>query len=174
METQNQTISDIGNDFLINGFATGLVPLDLLTPFNNTYFPDCNIDCDYVFPEEVINLLTPVCDWLKINYLETLFADYRVHYIGAWSGVDEGSARWHNDWIDGDPFNTNILVYLDPPLENYIAVRNILDPDSETKIYPEVGQFVWINQQKHIQHKAQHTAGPRRLLCFEFFVPNLT
>ena len=45
------------------------------------------------------------------------FDEFEMKDCAMWSGVDEGSREWHNDFEDGDAFNSNILVYMDDNTE---------------------------------------------------------
>lgn len=142
--------------------------------FKELEFKDCNISIEEQFVDEKhLNELQTLQSLLGKKYIEKVFTNYQLRSYGMWDGVDEGSSRWHNDFLDGDSFNSNILVYLDDNNEkngNSIEVRG---PQFSHKLYPKNGQLLWLNQKKIFQHRATHTSGRRRILSFEYFIPEL-
>lgn len=157
------------DNFLVNGFATGILVFDAAFLFKTFEFPDCN-DGDAEFGEKATQLLQIVHQHVASKYVSTLFDEYEVGQFGMWAGVDSLSKDWHND--SNNEFNSNFLVYLDDG-EQYGNSIEIKTPTEEFKIYPKKNQFVWLNQNKKFLHRATHTSGPRRLLSFEFKIPAL-
>ena len=158
--------------FMDNLFTcTPSVNLTIFDAFNFTDSlneEDLNID---PFAKELLN---DMHQYFAKKWIELIFVDYELKVNGMWSGVDEGSMKWHNDFEDGDPFNSNILVYLNDTddKENNIQVRTNKGPG--TILHPQRGDFVWLNQSSCFEHKASHNSGTRRLLSFEFLISGLS
>ena len=158
------------NDFLTNGFTTGILTLDVAFLFKKFHFPNCN-DGDAEFTAEASQFLSILHQHVSDKYVSKLFTEYSIGSSGMWSGVDNLSSDWHND--SNEKFNSNFLVYLDDS-EQYGNSIEIKTPVEEFKIYPKKNQFVWLNQDKKFLHRATHMSGPRRLLSFEFKIPDLS
>ena len=167
--------------FFINGYIQHYDENINLSVFDKYNFPDCtssefDIKNALSFEEKVIceNYLEDIHHYVADKYVSVIFENFELKEHALWSGVDDGSKEWHNDHIDGDPFNTTFLIYLDdntPENGNYIAVRG---PDTENTLYPKRGDFVWLNQNRMFEHKAKHNSGQRRVLGFEFYIPALS
>jgi hypothetical protein len=154
--------------FLTDGYIYGNVPIVKNINFDQYNFDDCNYD-DCALDNKLTPILLKVNQYLIDNYVNFLFLKYEVLNMNAWCGVDDLSANWHNDLAEG--FNSNILVYLDCSLnKNSIEISNGF---SEIKIYPNKGDFVWLNQSKKFLHRATHIEGNRRVLSFEFNIKDL-
>ena len=81
--------------------------------------------------------------------------------------IEIGNLFLHN------PDSYGILIYLDDNTKqngNNIQVRT---GDYHFTLYPKRRDFVWLNQKKCFQHRAQHLSGIRRVLSFEYLVPAL-
>ena len=138
--------------------------------FKNFEFPDYN-NVDVELEEQATQLLTILHNHIANKYVSVLFDNYVVGRRCMWTGIDNLSSDWHND--NNDEFNSNLLVYLDDG-EQYGNSIEIKTPTEEFKIYPKKNQFVWLNQDKKFLHRATHISGPRRLLSFEFKIPDLS
>lgn len=161
-------------NFFINGYVHGKFDIDAVTMFKDDYFIDCNSDDADVreIDTESKRKLNNLHEYISENYIKQIFTEFRVGKNGMWSGVDSGSAEWHNDFVDEDRFTSNFLIYLEDnePFGNSIEVKNQFQ---EFKIVPKPNEFVWLNQNRKFMHRATHKSGPRRLLSFEFFIPSL-
>lgn len=161
-------------NFFINGFVHGQFDIDVINMFDTDEFINCNSDeADYKsINDESRAKLNMLHQHIAKTYIEKLFENYKIGKNSMWSGVDSGSEVWHNDFIDSDRFTSNFLIYLDDNAShgNSIEVKNVFE---EFKIIPKQNEFVWINQNKKFAHRATHKSGPRRLLSFEFFIPEL-
>jgi len=168
------------DDFFVKGYILYRDPLIDVSKFDHYDFPDCTDTNENIFNAQ-ISLKKTMCQqqlkeihqYLSDNYVSKIFKNFEMKEFDIWNGVDEGSIKWHNDYEDGDPFNSTFLIYLDdntPENGNFIAIRS---PDCENILYPKRGDFVWLNQKKIFQHKAKHQSGKRRLLGFEFFIDDL-
>lgn len=155
------------NEFLTNGFATGVLTLDVAFLFKRFPFPNCN-DGEATPSPEAEMYLQSLHEHIATKYVSTMFDEFGFGEHNMWSGVDGPSQEWHNDSCD--EFNSNFLVYLDDGemYNNFIEVKT---PVEEFKIYPKKNQFVWLNQNQRFLHRATHTEGPRRVLSFEFKIP---
>lgn len=160
------------DDFLSKGYYTDFFPSDLANEFNDKEFSDCNQVENLNIDPDTQSRLEEIHRYFLREYVLKLFPNAEMKNNGMWHGVDNGSAVWHNDQEDGDPFNSNILVYIDDNVcyNNSIEVTNGID---EYKIVPKPNQFVWLNQRKIFKHRATHNQGPRRLLSFEFYIDGL-
>lgn len=163
------------NTFFYKGYIHGKMPFDVSALLDDCYFIDCNsYDVDtYKHPPKVVDLLNQIEQKLTEMFVKPIFSNFEFRFSGIWSGVDPGSARWHNDFEDGNTFNSNILIYLDDnePYGNYIAVT---DQKSEPIIIqPKRNEFVWLNQRKNFLHKAHHHSGPRRVCSFDYMIFDL-
>lgn len=155
-------------DFLVNGYVHGSVPFIQKVDVDSYNFSHCD-DPNFSYDSRLDGLAEAAREWLSTNYVGALFANYEFLKYNAWSGVDQPSSNWHNDQREG--FNSNILVYLDDSLNcNSIEVKS---DNSEVKIYPKKGDFVWLNQRKAFRHRATHIEGTRRVLSFEFNINDL-
>jgi hypothetical protein len=172
---------DLGdlNEFFIYGYILVRAPQIDLKYFDSVPFQDCN-DVDST-ARSALALAPGVqrrLEWLHEHLAETcltrLFDSFEKKDCAMWSGVDELSAKWHNDFEDGDSFNSNILIYLDDnTIENGNSIE-VRGPGFERLLRPLKGDLLWLNQKKCFQHRATHTSGRRRVLSFEFMVPALS
>lgn len=161
-------------DFFTKGFVHSKFDIDVVDMFKNDRFIDCNSkEAD---EESICKESQEKLDQIHLHIgetiVKTLFNDFTYRRNGMWCGVDSGSSDWHNDFIDGDPFTSNLLIYLEDgePYGNCIEVKNKFE---EHKIIPKPNEYVWLNQNRKFMHKATHISGPRRLLSFEFYIPAL-
>ena len=163
-------------DFFIKGFVTGVLDKSIdLKEFYQYEFIHCeDEDISWNNPEAE-NKIRTLQKYFADTYVSKIFNDFEYKDVCMWAGVDSGSAVWHNDFEDGDKFNSNVLVYLDdltPDNGNKIKIRDNTTLKEYT-IYPKKGNFVWLNQQKHYEHKATHNSGNRRVVCFKYLIPAL-
>lgn len=162
-------------DFYVKGFIhKKFCGSDALDVFDKFKFPNSNSpDAQLIYEPESIQHLKNIENIVLEKIVRRYFSNIQLKSSGMWSSVDEGSQKWHNDYEDGDSFNSNILIYLDDNnLENgnSLAVRNYSE---EFLLRPKRGELVWLNQMKCFQHKATHKSGNRRLLSFEFLIEDL-
>ena len=164
---------DVSN-FFVNGFIHGKLDFDAVEMFKEFEFIDCNSDRadNFTLEPDAIVCLDAIHGYFARKLISPMCQVYEFGRNGMWFGVDSGSAEWHNDFMDGDPFTSNILIYLEDgsQYDNSIQFKNKFD---EFKVVPKPNEFVWINQNKKFMHKATHNSGPRRLLSFEFYIPAL-
>jgi hypothetical protein len=154
-------------NFIMNGYVHNTVPFLKNIVFDDYVFTDCNSeDAEESFMDDrLIPILNETKSFLIENYMRS-FKNCEFIRMGAWSGVDDDSTKWHNDFEEG--FNANIVVYLDDSLnENKIEIKN---SNEEVAIYPKKGDFVLINQDTKFKHRATHAIGQRRVFSFEFNV----
>lgn len=164
--------------FFSNGYLHGHIPEVNSYDFSQFEFVDCFkhakvLDLKPVIDERAHNVLTEIYQLIEDRYIRHMFDRYELLEMSMWEGVDELSRTWHNDYIKGKTFNSNILVYLDEGNEengNFIEVKN---QEEEFKIYHKAGDFVWLNQKHIFRHKATHTSGQRRLISYELMIPDL-
>lgn len=163
--------TDQMHNFFTKGYYTGQITNDL-NFFNNYEFVDCNYSEKLNIEPEVQRYLNELHSFFSENLIAKVFSSFTIKSNGMWNGVDEGSSKWHNDFEDGDPFNSNILLYLDDNFKsgNYLQVT---DQNEVYTIYPKINEFVWLNQAKCFKHRAHHKSGIRRLLSFEFYIDDI-
>lgn len=170
MDSINQM--DDSYRFFLDGFYHGELPDDVdINLFEYFDFNDCNKE-DTWYPPMCRAHLEQLHTWFADNVVGKVFDHYILKECNMWFGVDEPSSDWHND--NQGEFNSNILVYMDNDMRyngNNIKVRNELE---EHTIWPKRGDFVWLNQSKQFEHKATHKSGVRRVLSFEFLIPQLS
>jgi hypothetical protein len=169
MDLKNQK-----DNFLFLGYYYDECPNIDFSFFEDKEFKDCTLKEPQFLNYEIKQRLKQYQKKLSEIYISEFFDNFEYRDCGMWKGVDEGSSKWHNDYLDGDNFNSNILVYLDDNNEkngNSIEVRG---PGFSHKIYPQKNQLIWLNQKRIFQHKATHSGGERRLLSFEYFIPDIT
>lgn len=174
----NTATSTDSYNFFANGFIHGHVPDFNRFDFAEFDFLDCEknreiLDQQPVIDSKAIDVLDEVFSFLATAYIQPLFDEFQLLESSMWQGVDHLSATWHNDYIKGKTFNSNILVYIDdntPENGNFIEVRNQIE---SFLLYPKSGDFVWLNQKDIFQHKATRTSGIRRLMCYELMIPAL-
>lgn len=162
------------NSFFVNGYMHGHINEITKINFDKHHFIDCSDEgnCEkQQFDESLRPLLNEFYTIIEDRFISKLFNNYTLHQSNAWQGVDSYSCKWHNDFIEEQNFNSNILVYLDDSYgKNSIEVRN---QSEEFIIYPKKGDFVWLNQNPKFQHRATHLEGMRRLLSFEIYINDL-
>ena len=164
-------------NFFLHGYVHSTDKNLAIERFDKATFTDCStlkddVDVQRADPEYAPTL-NKLHKYLGETYIAQLFDEYTLTQCAMWSGVDEGSRNWHNDYEDGDSFNSNILIYLDDNTKangNNIQVRT---GDYHFTLYPKRRDFVWLNQKKCFQHRAQHLSGTRRVLSFEYLIPAL-
>lgn len=185
LETQNiQKIVRIDTDtqdqmspeqtFFVDGYWLGTLPDDLdIEMFESFDFKDCNQSEEiWLDPKAKIDL-DRMHQWFADNYVSKVFDDFEIKDCCMWSGVDEGSKVWHNDFEYNNKFNSNILVYMDDNTEANGNNIQIASNDYINILYPARRDFVWLNQKKCFQHRATHKSGVRRVLSFEYLIPAL-
>ena len=114
--------------------------------------------------------MSEIYDIIFDRHLSKLFPNIELLEKSMWQGVDTKSKEWHTDYMVKKNFNSNLLLYLDDNYGNNIQVKNQTE---EFTIYPIRGDFIWLNQNKIFQHRADHSAGPRRLISYEIYIPGL-
>lgn len=164
-------------NFFVYGFIKGNISkYDIdVNLFDSFEFVDCN-NCpneDEWMDPSAIEILRGIQQKFADTLISPIFAEFEMKDVGMWLGVDEGSARWHNDFEDGDLFNSNVLIYLDNDYENKNMIQIRTNGGDPITLHPQRGDFLWLNQQKCYEHKATHTTGTRRLLSFEYLIPEL-
>jgi len=166
-------------NFFIDGFLLDENPGIDFSFFKGMDFVDCNSqegDIETAIPENTEQKYIDELKRLHVlfgeKYIGQLFSEYTLFDCGMWEGVDEFSAQWHNDWEDGDKFNSNMLVYLDDTHEHKNGIE-IRGPNVYHQLYPNASQLIWLNQKKIFEHKATHNKGRRRVLSFEYMIPAL-
>ena len=159
-------------DFFVKGYYSDILNTDILAEFDNYKFVNCQENSSMHITDVIQKKLDDLHLYLAETYVSKVFSSYRLLNNGMWDNVDSGSSEWHNDFSDGDPLNSNILVYIDDNrlYNNCIMITN---GEDEFKIQPQPNQLVWLNQSSCFKHKAIHTSGPRILLSFEFFIEDL-
>lgn len=172
MDTKNQMTNE--QTFFIDGYWHDTLPENIdIDGFDKFDFKDCTQPEELWLDPAAQKDLNCIHKWLADEYISKMFDDFEMKQCAMWSGVDEGSRNWHNDYEDGDSFNSNILIYLDDNTKangNNIQVRT---GDYHFTLYPKRRDFVWLNQKKCFQHRAQHLSGTRRVLSFEYLIPAL-
>lgn len=160
--------------FFVDGYWLDKLPNDInIDIFDSFDFKDCTEPEEVWLDPRAQADLDKLHQWFADNYISKMFDDFEMKQCAMWSGVDEGSRNWHNDYEDGDSFNSNILVYMDDnTIENGNNIQ-VASGDFVNIIYPKRREFVWLNQKKCFQHRATHTSGVRRVLSFEYLIPAL-
>lgn len=160
--------------FFVDGYVHATLEEDVdISIFDTMTFVDCTQPEELWLDENAKSHLKVLHNYFAERYISKIFGAFEMKDCAMWSGVDEGSREWHNDYEDGDSFNSNILVYLDDNTVdngNNIQVR---DAANHWTLYPKRRDFVWLNQKKCFQHRAQHKSGVRRVLSFEYLIPAL-
>ncbi len=164
------------NDFLIRGYVKGnLLGLQEVSYFDQYHFVDCldeNISNDSAIPpKKLIPLFENYASQFEEHLILKLFPIFKRLDFGMWQGVDLESRQWHNDFLYGESFNSNILVYLEEHSQTALEIKNGVE---EIQIPVKAGDFIWINQSSNFQHRARQESGARRILSFEYFLPGLT
>jgi len=168
------------NNLFLHGYYLDENPGIDFSKFKELDFVDCNsqeAETETLIPEWVDKSfkeeLERLHKFFAEKYISKAFKNYELRDCGMWEGVDEFSATWHNDWEDGDKFNSNILVYLDDNTEENGNGIEIRGPHFYHQLRPKENQLLWLNQKKIFQHKATHKSGRRRVLSFEYFIHDL-
>lgn len=162
-------------DFFVNGHIQGhLAEIDNYD-FSEFVFLDCSenediIDNSPIIDKKAQKYLSEIYNIIFNRYLSKLFPNIELLEKSMWQGVDTKSKEWHTDYMEKKNFNSNLLVYLDDNYGNSIQVKNQVE---EFIIYPTRGDFIWLNQNKIFQHRAKHITGPRRLISYEMYIPEL-
>lgn len=164
--------------FFANGYLHGNIPEVVKYDFSSFVFVDCYKNEKDVNLKPKIDItsqtyLKEIYKLIQERFVAKIFENAKLLEMSMWQGVDTPSRSWHNDYILGQTFNSNILVYLDEGTVengNCIEVRN---QEEEFKIYPKVGDFVWLNQKHIFQHRATHASGQRRVLSYELMIPEI-
>lgn len=162
------------NNFFSYGYVIDREPNVDFSIFKKMNFKNCNeVEENFWLDENYLEELKKLQVFFSEKYVSKIFSTFELKDCGMWEGVDEGSSKWHNDYLDGDKFNSNMLVYLDdntPENGNSIEVRG---PNFSHILYPKENELIWLNQKKIFEHKATHKSGRRRVLSFEYFIPEL-
>lgn len=125
------------------------------------------------FNEEQRRRLLSVRDFLIDRYLSH-FKHVRLKGCCIWDGVDDGSARFHND--NEDEMNATFLCYFNdtsPEVGGALQVRHHNCIENQKLVYPQAGDIVWLNQNVRFDHKANRSIKPRVLAGFDFFIKDL-
>ena len=160
--------------YFINGYYKGKVEFDYKA-FDSIDFPEIDYDSnDVKLNEYQQRTLSHIQGQLENKIVET-FENYELtEQPGLWKGVTKANNEFHNDFVYGDKFNSNILVYLDKGTEendNYIEVKE--STSKPHRIYPDVGDFVWLNQSTGFYHRANNGEGIRRVIHFAYYIPEI-
>lgn len=163
----------IENFFLHGYYLDENLGMDF-SDYKSMNFKDCNDkDEDSWLDKRYLSDLKKIQEFFADRYISSIFTNYELKDCGMWEGVDDGSSKWHNDYLDGDTFNSNILVYLDDnTIENGNSIE-VRGPGFTHKLYPKANQLIWLNQKRIFEHRATHSSGRRRILSFEYFIPEL-
>ena len=160
--------------FFIDGYWLDKLPNHVnIDVFDKFDFKDCTQPEETWLDQNAMKDLKKLHKWFADNYVAKMFDEFEMKDCAMWSGVDEGSREWHNDFEDGDAFNSNILVYMDDNTEENGNNIQVASGDYINIIYPKRREFVWLNQKKCFQHRATHKSGVRRVLSFEYMIPAL-
>jgi|GEM_PF-1533546 len=166
------------HSFFINGFVTGnFLSDDEIASFDAFSFIDCNSSgyldrTSTLPPEEALRFFKKFSAMFEQQLISPFFKNFKLINFGMWDGSDIGSRKWHNDFEDGDAFNSNIIIYLETHSpEHSLQVKN---GERIMTVETRAGDFVWLNQMKCFQHRAIQESGPRRILSFEYFIEGLT
>ena len=158
--------------FFKDGFYTGEVDLNVQL-FDDVKFPSIDYDAkDLILPDICKQEITNVQEQLEEVISETYPKFELTEEVGLWNGVTKDNNEFHNDFVAGDKFNSNILVYLDEgndDNENYIEIKG----EDKCRIFCNPGQFVWLNQSPQFEHRANNGRGNRRLLHFAYYIPEI-
>jgi|TARA_A200000159_G_C7275321_1_gene319123 hypothetical protein len=170
--------------FFKDGFYTGDVDINVQI-FDDVKFPSIDYNPeDLKLPDNCKQEIKKVQEQLEEVISETYPKFELTEEPGLWNGVTKENNEFHNDFVAGDKFNSNILVYLDEGNdmnENYIEIagEDILDKDgipygvSKCRIFCRPGQFVWLNQSPQFEHRANNGSGNRRLIHFAYYIPEI-
>lgn len=160
--------------FFVDGYIHDTLPDEVdISIFDTFEFKDCNQPEELWLDENAKDHLDYIHQYFAEHYISKIFGEFEMKECAMWSGVDEGSREWHNDYEDGDSFNSNILVYLDDnTLENGNNIQ-VSTTDFINILHPKRRDFVWLNQKKCFKHRATHKSGVRRVLSFEYLIPAL-
>lgn len=159
------------NNFFLEGFVKDKIDYDISQFDDWPFLEDKSRDWAGTADQQVE--LAKLASHVSHEIVGMVFDDRRLLRSGLWQGVDAESQVWHNDWRDGDEFNSNFLIYLDDndiSRGNYIGVRG---QDFEYCLEPRRGEFVWLNQSEMFEHRASNQQGLRRIIVFEFYIPGL-
>lgn len=160
--------------FFVDGYWLGTLPNHInIEKFDRFDFKDCTQPEETWLDKNAMDDLRELHKWFGKNYISKIFDKFELKDCAMWSGVDEGSRNWHNDFEDGDAFNSNILVYMDDLTEENGNTIQVASNDYINILYPSRRDFVWLNQKKCFQHRATHESGVRRVLSFEYLIPAL-
>lgn len=158
--------------FFKDGFYTGEVDLNVQL-FDDVKFPSIDYDAkDLILPDTCKQEIKKVQEQLEEVISETYPKFELTEEVGLWNGVTKDNNEFHNDFVAGDKFNSNILVYLDEgndDNENYIEILGV----DKCRVFCRPGQFVWLNQSPQFEHRANNGRGNRRLLHFAYYIPEI-
>ena len=143
--------------------------------FDNINFPEIDYETnDLNLSEYQQRTLGHIQGQLENKIVQT-FDNYELtERPGLWQNVTKENNEFHNDYVYGDKFNSNILVYLDKGTEendNYIEVKET--NSAPHRIYPEVGEYMWLNQAPGFFHRANNGKGIRRVIHFAYYIPEI-
>ena len=162
-------------DFFVNGYIQGHFAEIDNYDFSEFVFLDCSenediIDNNPTIDKKAQKYLSEIYNIIFDRHLSKLFPNIELLEKSMWQGIDTKSKEWHTDYMEKKNFNSNLLLYLDDNYGNNIQVKNQTE---EFTIYPIRGDFIWLNQNKIFQHRAKHITGPRRLISYEMYIPEL-
>lgn len=104
------------------------------------------------------------------NYLEEKYINENLETLNIsrniWSGVDDGSLEWHNDYLEGQDFC--FLYYLDTMLFDGALYFKSLITNENRILYPKEGTLVWLNLTNKYLHKADRSSKQRRVINLEY------
>jgi hypothetical protein len=151
------SILKITGDLIADGFIHGKIDVP---NFDDVVFP--HADDDGIDPKALDRL-----DILQ-QTIEQIVSPAEYVSRCMWHSADQYSQQFHNDSYEG--FNSSFLVYLDPPLQNCIQIKNTI-LDKVNTIYAGPNEFVWLNQKEQYQHRVVYKDGQRRVIGFEYNIP---
>lgn len=171
-DTQDQMTPE--QTFFVDGYWLDTLPDNVnIDLFEKFHFEDCTQPSENWLEKGAISHLNNLHQWFADNFVSKMFDDFEMKDCGMWSGVDEESRSWHNDFENKNEFNSNILVYMDDNTEANGNNIQVASNDYINILYPMRRDFVWLNQKKCFQHRATHKSGVRRVLSFEYLIPAL-
>ena len=104
------------------------------------------------------------------NYLEEKYINQNLKTLNVskniWSGVDNGSLIWHNDYLEGQDFC--FLYYLDTMVSDGALHFKSIKENQSVTLYPKEGTLVWLNLTNKYFHRADRSSKQRRVINLEY------
>ena len=157
-------------EFILNGFAV-IKDTNILEMFDNTDYGDIlnvelipdSLEYEVKYNQKQKNFLNSISKYIKLTYLDNYIKTEQVS-ANIWSGVDDGSLKWHCDDREGQDFC--FLYYFDTMIDD--GALHFKSVEKELSIYPEAGTLVWLNLTNKYLHKADRSNRQRRVMNLEF------